>query len=431
MAEIYLIAIVSVLVAVMLHGLTVPLRMYEYPYFMSAVFAAFVVPQAISLIRFPMEATSRSIDAVLLMTLLCLGACLLGYRAAPRRWILRAVDVPVDDAKLFRWGAFFICCGLFFTSLIGTLTVAERGGSQWSGRATIYLFFASLAHPGLSICLREALRSGNSAAWLWTVIGSWTPLVSAAVYGRREPTVIYVLTVVLTVYYCKRKVVPRWAMIAAILVAAVGIPATTQYRIAAGQRGAAAAITEIDYVGNFNRFISNPAILELRNAAMIIETSLRTGRYDLGGGYWDELVFRFVPAQFVGKNVKHGLMFNPAEKERQEQEFALLGYKATGGTTLTGMGDSFREFGYAGALFFAAMAMIFKSLWHASQKRDAVFPQLLYIQTCTSAMLAITHQTVNYLPGLIYNLIFIGAAVASSRSRAASAAAPRVAPSMR
>lgn len=431
MAEIYLIAIVGVLLCVLIRGLASPLRMYEYPYFMSAVFAAFVAPQAISLIRFPLGATPRSIDAVLLMTLLCLLACLIGYRAAPARWILKSVDVPVDDRKLFHWGVLFTCCGLFFTYLIGAMTSSERGGNLWSGKVTIYLFFASLAHPGLSICLREALMRGGSTAWLWALMGAWIPVVSGLVYGRREPTVLFVLTIALTLFYCRRKVVPRWAMILGIVVAAVGIPATTQYRMAAGTRGTAAAITEIDFVGNFNRFISNPAVLELRNAAMMIETTTRTGKYDLGRGYWDELVFRFVPAQVLGKDFKHGLMFSPADKERQEQEFAVLGYKATGGTTLTGMGDSFREFGYAGAIVFAVMAVIFKSLWQASLKRDAVFPQLLYIQTCTSAMLAITHQTVNYLPGLIYNLVFIGAAILYSRKHVTPIAAPQGAPSVR
>lgn len=431
MAEIYLIAIVAVLVGVLVKGLASPARMYEYPYFMAAVFAAFVVPQAISLKRFPLGATPESIDAVLLMTLLCVLASVIGYRAAANRWIIERVHVPVNDRKLFHFGVLFICCGIFFTYLTGTMSSAERGGSQWTGKATIYIFFASLGHPGLSICLREALIRGGSGPWFWTLMGAWMPVVSAVFFGRREPTVLFVLTIALTLYFCRRKVVPRWAMVAAIAAAGVGIPATTQYRSALARHSATTAILEIDFIGNFNRFISNPAILELRNAAMMIETTTRTGNYGMGCGYWDELVFRFIPAQLLGRSFKQGLMFSPEEKELQEREFAVLGYKATGGTTLTGMGDSFREFGYAGALFFAAMAVIFKSLWHASLKRDAVFPQLLYIQTCTSAMLGITHQTANYLPDVVYNLIFIGIAVLYARQRGAPAPTVRGVPSLR
>jgi hypothetical protein len=116
-------------------------------------------------------------------------------------------------------------------------------------------------------------------------------------------------------------------------------------------------------------------------------------------------------------------MFEPDKSTRREAEFARMGYTAPGGTTMTGIGDSFAEFGYFGALFFAAVAVIFKSLWYASLHRDAVFAQLLYIQTCTPAMLAITHQTTRYPPGLIYNLVFIGLAVLYARRRQGAIAA--------
>ena len=109
-------------------------------------------------------------------------------------------------------------------------------------------------------------------------------------------------------------------------------------------------------------------------------------------------------------------MFRSSQR-RDKEEMAVFGYRQETGTTVTGMGDSFREFGYFGALFFAALAVVFKSLWHASLRPDGVFAQLLYIQTSTSAMHAVTHQTSDYLPGLVYNLIFLGVAVYFSRDR--------------
>jgi hypothetical protein len=66
-------------------------------------------------------------------------------------------------------------------------------------------------------------------------------------------------------------------------------------------------------------------------------------------------------------------------------------------------------------LFYAGLAVIFKNLWRSSLERNSVFAQLLYIQTTTAGMLAITHQTAAYLPGLIYNLVFVGLAVRSAR----------------
>ena len=90
------------------------------------------------------------------------------------------------------------------------------------------------------------------------------------------------------------------------------------------------------------------------------------------------------------------------------QELARRGFEISIGTTVTGMGDSFQQFGYFGCLFFALLAVVYRSLWLASLLPNTAFAQLLYIQTATSGMRAVTHQTVDYLPGLIYNLIFIG-----------------------
>ncbi len=415
MAETYLLALAIVLLGVLAHGLIAPARYYEFPYFMSAAFAVFLLPQAYSLWRFPGAATPGAIEAVLLMTLLCALACLVGYGARPNRWIVERTHIRVDDRRLFHCGVLFVACGFVFMSLIGQMSAAERGGSMWTGRATIYLFFASLTYPGFSICLRQSLLHGGGVPWLWTGLGAVIPIVSAVFYGRREPAILFAVTVAMTLFFQKRWVAPRSAMLAAILGATLAIPATTQYRIALHEGPSFDRISQIDFVDNFRRYLSGASILELRNAAMIIDATAQAGEYGWGAAYWDQLVFRFVPAQIVGRGIKEGLMFRSSD-ERMREDLSMRGYKVPVGSTVTGMADSFQQFGYAGCLFFAALAVVFKSLWRASLHHDAVFAQLLYIQTSTSAMRAITHQTVDYLPGLAYNLVFLGLAALYARS---------------
>jgi hypothetical protein len=180
--------------------------------------------------------------------------------------------------------------------------------------------------------------------------------------------------------------------------------------------GNASRLREFDFVDNFRQFLNKASVLELRNAAMIIDATQTTHDFGYGRAYWDQLVFRFVPAQIIGRDLKESLMFKPANREL-DQGIPQVRYKRTLGTTVTGVGDSFHEFWYFGALFFAVLAVIFKSLWEASLKRDAIFAQLLYIQTSTAAMRAVTHQTVDYLPGLAYNLLFLGLVAYYARSR--------------
>jgi hypothetical protein len=417
MADVYLIALFAFLVIILSRGFASPVLFYEYPYFMSMVFAVFILPQAISLYRFPATASSSAIEAVLLMSLLCALACVIGYRAPPNRWIVEHVQIPVDDNLLFRVGIAFVLCQIVFNYLISQMSNAERGGSTWTGRVTIYLFFANLGFAGFAICLSRALTKHDLVSWFWTFVGSLSPIVAGLFYGRRETTALFALTVALTLYYRRRWVFPRVVIGAILIMAMLAIPATTQYRNAASSQGLS-GIQSIDFVGNFERYLNQPAILELRNAAMTIEATSKVGNYGLGRAYWDQLVFRFVPAQLVGLDIKEGLMFKSSQ-EWLKQELAASGYSATVGTTVTGMADSFVEFGYFGALFFAVLAVVFKSLWFASLRRDGEFAQLLYIQTSTSAMRAITHQTVDFLPGLVYNLIFLGLAVYYARDRSA------------
>jgi hypothetical protein len=94
-----------------------------------------------------------------------------------------------------------------------------------------------------------------------------------------------------------------------------------------------------------------------------------------------------------------------------------LGYRVPPGSTVTGLGDSFNQFDYFGSLFFAAMAYLFKNLWTATKQPNGTVAQILYIQTTTSAMRALTHQTVDFLPGFIYSALFISLIAWYARER--------------
>jgi len=98
-------------------------------------------------------------------------------------------------------------------------------------------------------------------------------------------------------------------------------------------------------------------------------------------------------------------------REGLERELAAMNYVNPAGSTVTGMGDSFQQFGYWGCLFFAALALVFGALWRAAAPHSALFAQLLYLQSCTSAMRAVTHWTLDFLPGFLYSVIFLGLAV--------------------
>ncbi len=415
-------------------GFAVPRRFFEFPYFMAATFVVFIFPQVISLSRFPGATPLESLTPVMIMTNLCLASCYLGYQLRPSRWIVRHGSTPVKLERLFHVGVVFVFVSLFFSYLISRMTAEETGGTMWTGRVTIYHFFSQLAFPAFAICLYTALTKRNFLAWMFTFLAALGPVIAIVLSGRRESAALFVLTIGLTLFFQRRFVPPRALIAIGIVFAMLAIPATAKYRSTVSQEGVG-GVRQIDLVGNFQRFLNEESILELRNAAVLIYATRMRGNYDYGTGYWDQLVFRFVPAQLFGKEFKDKLMFNnttgDAGGEEDETEIGIRSFRRNIGSTVTGMGDSFKQFGYFGCLFFVLLAVIFRSLWETAMQPNTFFAKLLYIQTSTSAMRAVTHQTVDFFPGLFYNLIFLGMAVIyayGSPTRKANFKAPIVLP---
>ena len=385
-----------------------PARIFEYPYFMAATMFGFILPQGLSLLRFPGDAPQEAIATAMLISCLCLAACWLGYQLPVNKLITHHASKPVNDRRLFDVGVIFILVAYFFEYQISLMTEEETGGTMWTGRVTIYSFFGSLILPGFAIALRTALREGTAVAWLATLVGAINPILTAVIGGRRENTALFVLTIALCFYFERKIIPPRLVIIGVLVAAMIVIPATGIYRGTVAEEGVRAA-TKIDYVQNFKDFLSDESILELRNAAMIIDATRRSGDYEWGRAYWDQLVFRFIPAQIVGAEFKDRLMFVSVE-DRLAGEIRNSDYVASRGSTFTGMGDSFQQFGWFGCLFFMLMAAVFRSLWSAAQEKKAMFAQLFYIQITTSGMRALTHQTLDFMPALVYNGVFLGLA---------------------
>jgi hypothetical protein len=383
-----------------------PEKIYEYPYFMAAAFVVFIVPQAISLIHFPGGAQSEWIANALLMCCLCFGACWAGYFRPPVQSWQQRMSQSVNLDRMFHGGVVFIVISFFFDFLISMMTEEEIGGNLWTGKVTIYGFFAGLIYPGFAICLMTALRTGRLMAWLATVVAAIQPVEISVLSGRREDTVLFLLTLALTLYYQRGIKPSRAAIILLVTFAMLAIPATGTYRGLAAQRDWQ-GVKQIKLMDNFKDYLNQESILELRNATFLIEATRQSGSYQYGEGYWDQLVWRFVPAQLLGKGFKDSLMFH-SPYDQTQNELSKLGYEASVGSTITGMGDSFQQLGWFGCLFFAAMALLFKTLFNASVQPNAVFAQVFYIQIATSAMRAVTHQTLDFLPGLVYYIIFLG-----------------------
>jgi hypothetical protein len=383
-----------------------PEKIYEFPQFMAATFGIFILPQAVSLVRFPGAASESAVQRVLWMGCLCVAACITGYHLATPSRVSRP-PLALHLGKLKQAGIVFVVCGLAASYLLRTINIQTNDFGGWTGPATVYGFFQQLAYPGFAICLLLMLHKWTTFSVGSTAIAAIVPLQSM-IFGRREPAALFALSIGFIVYFRLRLRPPRWLIALSLAGAMLAIPATATYR-QLRLDGDWNSVRQIELLDNFRRFLNDESVLELRNAAMLIDATRRSGGYQYGAGYWNHLVFRYVPAQILGQQFKESLMIK-GNAELVDRELATLGYVNPIGSTVTGLGDSFQQFGYFGCLFFALLGTFFRRMWQAASAPDSIFSQLLYIATCVSAMRAVTHWTLDFLPGIVYSTLFLGAA---------------------
>jgi len=355
------------------------------------------------------------VEAIALMCLLCLACCWLGYLPRAHPALIEKLNVSLNTNRFLHGGIVLVAVGYFFVYRFGTLGEDDIS-TLMTGVGTIYLFFGGLVYPGFAICFYCALKERNVVAWIAAAVAAWIPLQAAIFYGRREPTVLFILSLAMSFYFIRGKFAPRWAIVTGVVGAMFIIPAIGEYRSLATE-DPLAALKAINFKQEFNEYFEEDTISEVRNAVVLIAATQETSDYEWGAGYWNRIVFRFIPAQLFGREFKDSLMIGGQQRDPSEFVEATIGTGLPVGATITGLGDSFNQFGYFGCLIFAVMAYLFKNLWVAANHPDGTMAQILYIQVMTTAMRALTHQTLDFLPGFIYSSIFISLVALYAREK--------------
>lgn len=398
------------LAAVFVH----PKKIFEYPYFMTATFTAFILPQAYGMFVHWEKFDESALENLFLMCFLCLAACFAGYYIRPRPRKIRFLGVPVGLQRTFRAGVVFVVVGYAVNYLMWQLPEEELQVTQWTGTVTKLHFFTLLVYPGFAICLRCALMQGRAYQWVITLIAAWNPLQNTIYGGRREQTALLFFCIAAGIFFAKGKVVSRWIVIGAICGAAILIPSTGKYRqLAYG--GPINALQQIPLLENFWAALLPEKPGELKNGMVMIASTGRRGDYQMGAGYWNLMVHRFVPAQFVGRNLKDSIMIGGALEDGLEFARRESNLIVTPGSLVTGVADSFRQFGFLGAGFFFFLGMWFRRFWVTALHGNAIVAQVFYIMAMVSSMRAVTHQTVDFLPGLCYSLMFLWTVILYAR----------------
>ena len=243
-------------------------------------------------------------------------------------------------------------------------------------------------------------------------MAAWIPL-QTVLAGRRHPTMTFLIIIGLCFWLIRRYIPPRWLIILAIFAMLILIPTIGAMReglwdaVFSGQWQTISSTTE-----KALNTQQKGKILELRNAAFLIKATTDLNLYGLGSGWWDTIIHQFIPGQILGFGFKESLKFDLINSKTL---YNLYGYNWHVGTTPTGVGDSFREFGYLGCFAFALIGCFFKNLWVSLYYQKSLFSSLIYLSLISPAMLGLTHGISFFLNQFIFQLTVVSLIVYYSR----------------
>lgn len=369
-------------------------RMVQYPFLAAGVFLGWMLPQLLGLTQYPFLPPG-ALEKTIFMAILCLGAAWIGYtfNHRPARlfwWQFNRRRLFWSSVALSLLGAFFF----YQVSLLAVDVTAETGG-QWTGIITIYVFMARLLTFGMVIALILHLEKPGYPTACILLFNLMFYLDRIIIKGRRAEMVELGLMLLMALWFHRRWLPPRWAMVAVMVVGALVINSIGDYRATmlgedrttwggAGLR----EILEIDYMGNLRQLArGDGGNQDLTNAIMNIEAADRQFSFDFGLSHWNGFVDAYIPRQWVGYDVKRALMIdfgNPAYSE--------LGHIPSTGSTFTGLSDAFLSFWYFGAIKFFLIGLIM-SRWYKAAVKSNIVAQMILMLTVTVSLHAITHST--------------------------------------
>lgn len=396
---------------ILFEGIKDTRKIYQFPFFMSAAFASFISPQAYALVYnrdYIYNLPSSAITRTLFMCCLCVSMCWIGYQVPVKKNstnIFFNCTSSLDNHKYITiLNTAYVALGIAFWLLLFSLPDGNKLSGQSTGIFTIYIFFARLfANTGLCLAIVQTFKKPGFLRFSILLAASTMPLYRAIFFGRRTGLVGIILFFLISLYIYKSFIPPRSVIVFALTIGFILIPFIGE------QRGLLSNkwnnLEEINPTHGIEKIIEGKSTLELRNAAFLIDYVAKENKHGWGTLYWNNTIFRFVPAQLLGRQFKESLYINKVDYDTYIK--SDYSYSRQTGSTVTGAADSFTQFDYFGCLLYFGMAFLFKTIWHSVIYYKSFIATILYMLICVYGMVSVTHGTANFVPDLLFTLVSI------------------------
>lgn len=395
-----------------------PVGIYQVPFFVAIGFIAFIVPQLIGLYLNPAPLTLDIIDKFSLMSIFCVLACWISYiKVKINHQYLLKINKKYNYSlsKLFEWGIIYTIVGNFFFLLIGNLDDSDIS-TQATGIFTVFIFFGRLIYPGFVLLLIPTLSKPLFVRVMICLCATLQPLTRFLIFGRRSELLIFICIILLSLFFIKKIVIPKQFLLIGIMLGFVFGISVGQYRnivtdynltfLDLLSNQAIARITEgltsVNWIDGITQSFSGEKSSEVKFAASAMEAIESDGGYGLGRGYWNKLIFSYIPAQFVGKELKESFyLLSPNVINLIQARFGFQTFRT--GLTITCVGELFVEFWFFGSFIFCIISYFYKHLWTLANEYDDLIVQVFYCLMLPFCVVAIGSATSNLLSQVVYN----------------------------
>jgi hypothetical protein len=387
-------------------GLATRSGILELPFLAAAVTGGWFMPQAYGLLG---EATLPPGGYALTMiyTAACLCALALGWGKVAG--VGSAKFQGYSEQKLMFAAIVLSVLGFAAYTQIFQVDIERTETGLSTGIVTVLFFFSKLQYFGLAIAITLLMRRFSWLA-LAVVLFDLNTILSFVLFGgRRGPAVFVALILATSLWFGRRIIVPRPALIAGFVAGALLINGISSYRQAVFELGRIPSLSEVLELDLVEASIGLGDNFEVRNAVHYIAAAFESSNYDFGAQYWNYFIFSYVPGQFVGAETKAALIVST-----DDNALLLYRYVRQIGTTVTGFTDSFTSFSFLGVAVFYGIGALMRRWWN--EALIGVRGQLLYASTLASALEGITHSTQWYFVFALQAVLFIVPALVWARS---------------
>jgi len=374
---------------------------YQFPFWAGMIALGWFFPQAVGGYLKVSKYPGFAYEDAMIFASMCTVALWLGFEVAVKRKTTRSswLDAAFNKQRLYYAAAALCMFGFYFYWKLWSLPEALLAQTQWSGAAVKYVFLASVFKIGfLSLWL---IYLGQSRLIVPKLLIFLLPcllmlLEAAILRGRRAGMMDLLGYITVGLWFARRKVIPRWFIIAGLVCGLTLINGIHTYRtimkdkrIPLSERLSRAA--NADYLETSKKRAESSGY-EFDNYVFYRQVYVDTGRYDYGLVHWNAFVFNYVPAQIFGRDFKKSLMTGRDEADIGQLAKDRYGHVHYIGTTITGYADSFGSFGWFGVIKFmlvgSMMGVLYRHALHG-----AFLGQLLYIYSLTTGMQTVSHGT--------------------------------------